>query len=614
MKKVLLSILLIGFLAGCGHPVTIGVAIWLLQGEKHKKRRTPVLTISPATLNEGIKNVSYPTVQFSATGGSGTYNWTCTGLPAGLIFDDVSAQLLGTPTASGDFSVTVEATDTANAKLKGSRSYQLHIVGIRITTTTLPDGCINQPYPATTIQYEGGTTPLNWSWNGNTPESAGLSLNPGTGEITGTPTSGGKFTFTVTVTDKDGDTDDQQFTMSIKPILITTASLPDSYVNASYNQTLTAVGGLGTLSWSWSGNTPPGLSLDSASGVISGNPTTAGNYTFTVTVTDSDTPPSSDSKDFTIHIYEDLQISTTTLPDATVAIPYSQQVQSTGGSGNFTWSLATTPAIPSGALSIDSSTGVISGTPQVGDEGSYTCTVTVTDNVTGDSDTADIPLTIKLVLLITTTSLPDSYVNASYNQTLTAVGGVGTLSWSWSGNTPPGLSLDSASGVISGNPTTAGNYTFTVTVTDSNTPPSSDSKDFTIHIYEVLRISTASLPNGVVGASYSADVDATGGSGDFTWSLSGAPPSLSIDTSTGVITGTPQLGEQGNYTFTVTVTDNVTSDSDSKDFPVTITKVQITTASIPTAFERFAYSTTIQADNGTPPYSYTLQSPQRPLG
>ena len=95
-------------------------------------------------------------------------------------------------------------------------------------------------------------------------------------------------------------------------------------------------------------------------------------------------------------------------------------------------------------------------------------TVKVTDSATPTHVTAtkSLSITIYATLTVTTSSLSNGTHNVAYNKSLAASGGNGSYTWSLSsGSLPPGLSL-SAAGVISGTPTTAGNYSFTVQVTD----------------------------------------------------------------------------------------------------------------------------------------------------
>ena len=166
----------------------------------------------------------------------------------------------------------------------------------KITTTALPEGEVSVAYPTTQLTASGGTTPYTWSDVNNTLQTYGLSLDPNTGEITGTPTQvtpAGGATVTIKVTDANNKTAQKDFTLIIHPELqITTTSLPAGYDGQTgYSTTLTATGGTGTYTWSiTNGNLPQNLTLDPSTGEISGdiasNASTNSPYNFTVEVTD----------------------------------------------------------------------------------------------------------------------------------------------------------------------------------------------------------------------------------------------------------------------------------------------------------------------------------------
>lgn len=178
---------------------------------------------------------------------------------------------------------------------------------------------------------------------------------------------------------------------------------------------------------------------------------------------------------------------------------------------------------------------------------------------------------------ITTIGLPNGAVDSTYTATLTAIGGTIPYAWSISaGSLPPGLSLGSSTGAISGTPTTAGTTTFTVTATDSTpasvTPPGvavpvttggpfTSSQNLSIMVCPAaLTITTASLPDAQIGKAYSATLTATGGTQPYTWSISAGslPPGLSLDPATGVISGEPitPRGQGRVFNFTVTAGDS----------------------------------------------------------
>jgi hypothetical protein len=161
-------------------------------------------------------------------------------------------------------------------------------------------------------------------------------------------------------------------------------------------------------------------------------------------------------------------------------------------------------------------------------------------------------------LVITTTSLPAGTVGVAYSATLAATGGVPAYTWGIStGSLPNGLSLAPSTGIISGTPTGTGTSFFTALVTDSQLPPDSDSKALSIVVNAAQpapTITTTSLPNGKKGTAYSQTVQATGGTLPYTWSITVGtlPNGLSLNSSSGVISGTPTKIQTKSFTVRCT--------------------------------------------------------------
>jgi len=201
---------------------------------------------------------------------------------------------------------------------------------LAITTTSLANATESTPYTET-LTATGGEQPYSWSvTSGSLPE--GLTLDPGTGVISGTPTKTGESTFEVTVKDNAGAT--AAATLSLKvtgELSITTSILAEGSEGTPYTETLTATGGEQPYSWALtSGSLPEGLELSELTGEISGTPTKSGESAFEVTVLDH--AGATAKRDYTLTVtgVGELPIVPSVLSEATEGTAYQECLEVEG--------------------------------------------------------------------------------------------------------------------------------------------------------------------------------------------------------------------------------------------------------------------------------------------
>jgi Putative Ig domain len=434
---------------------------------------------------------------------------------------------------------------------------------VTVTTTSLPAATGGVSYSAR-LAASGGLKPYTWSiTQGSLP--AGLTLVPATGLIAGRPSVAGTASFTVQVGDAENPaataSANLSITVTVNPLTVTTAALPAATADVSYSAKLAVSGGIAPYTWSVTqGSLPAGLKLDPSTGAISGKPTAPGTASFTVTVGDAENPAATASANLSITVTAAPLVITTTsvLPSGTAGAPYSVKLAASGGLTPYTWSIAS-GSLPAG-LKLHAATGVISGTPVSGGASTFTAQVSDAENPPA-TRSATFSLGIEATTLqVTTATVPGALTGEPYSATLAASGGVAPYTWSLSsGSLPAGLTLDPSTGTITGTPAAPGTSPFTVAVTDSSNPAEFAAETLTIAVTEPLKVTTTSLPGAIAGAPYSATLAASGGTAPYTWSLSSGslPAGLTLDPSTGTITGTPAApAAPGTSTFTVIVTDS----------------------------------------------------------
>jgi len=360
----------------------------------------PPVTLACATGN-GQVGLSYASA-FVATGGTAPYTFTVTSgsLPAGLSLNRSTGVISGTPTKAGTYTVTVKVVDAAGCTRTHTASVTCTLV---VTPAPAPvaltcaggSGQVGVAY-ASVLMVSGGTAPYTFSiTSGSLP--TGLTLNPTTGAITGTPTKAGKFSYTAKVVDSVGAQSGHYISVccsitiaaAVTPVTLTCAS-GSAKVGVSFSSALMVSGGTAPYTFSiTSGSLPTGLTLNSGTGAISGKPTTAGTYSFTAKVVDANgttgTHTASVSCSITVAATAPPVQLTCVGGSGTVGKSFSSALLVTGGTAPYTFSISS-GALPPG-LTLNPTTGAITGTPTKA--GTYSYTAKVVDAIGGTCDHSD---------------------------------------------------------------------------------------------------------------------------------------------------------------------------------------------------------------------------------
>ena len=477
--------------------------------------------------------------------------WTLTGaLPSGLSLNASTGAITGTPTVAGTTSGLI-LTATAGAQSAQTSAFQIVVSAAPVAATaamaTPISGQVGTPLSASPTSSGFSPAPTWTLTSGTLP--AGLSVNASTGAVTGTPTvaeirSG--LVLTASNGAQTAQTNAFQIAVAAAPVAATAAmSTPINGVAGSpLSATPTSTGFSSAPTWSLSaGALPAGLSLNAATGEVSGSPVASGT-TSGLVLTAVAGAQSAQTNAFSIvvsPIPAPATASMATPVNGTVGQALTATPTRSGFSAVPTWAL-TAGALPPG-LSLNASTGAITGTPTVaGTTAGLVLTATA-----GAQSAQTNAFSIVVAAPPVTSTLAVSYPSTGMTRSVASVispsttGNVGAVTYAVTGALPPGVGFSTATGQFSGTPTTAGTYgNIRVTATDSQT--SAQTPLFAI----VVSAPTATGPGNQVsyaGSPFTSPAPSTTiGSPTWTVATGSLPAGLTLDPSSGVISGTPSPG------------------------------------------------------------------------
>jgi hypothetical protein len=336
------------------------------------------------------------------------------------------------------------------------------------------------------------------------------------------------------------------FNVTCQSILIGPGALAAGTPNAAYSQQLTASGGTAPYAFELSsGGLPQGITL-AGNGLLAGTTALAGNFNFTVKATDANGCFNTRAYTLNVGACPTITFNPQILTPEPVNQQFNQPILASGGAGPYSF-IVTSGTLPPGLELAPG--GVLVGLPTV--QGSYTFSVRATDT-NGCSGTRTYTQTITCqIVTMTPGSLPSAQIGVAYNQVLTANGGTAPYTYSVNGGSlPTGLTL-TASGVLSGTPTAAGDFTFGIKATDAGGCAVTNS--YFVPVCAAITVNPAVLVSGRLNQPYpTVTFTATGGTGAYTFGMTGTLPA-GLSFVAGVLSGTPT--ETGSFALTVTATD-----------------------------------------------------------
>lgn len=598
-------------------------------------------TLTSAALNYGGSNVaSAPTLTLLQGGSPVTIGALC----AGLSFSGTTGQITGAPTATCNVSdLSIRAVDTDGATAS-TMTFNV-MVGPQQTAPTgalAGSGIMGVAYSSGPLTINGGVAPYTWAIaSGSLPP--GLALDPNSGVVSGTPTWATTYTFALKVTDASGKASPNSVTQTI--VTTRTPGLSGTLqatgqVGTFYSSGPLSVGtgGPGTPPYTYalngSATLPPGLSLDSQTGVVSGIPTMAVNYTNLGT-----NAPALVLVDANGVISSYVTYNPMTISAATAAATVQSQVRA---GGTISGTLATSLTDPTWSFAFNSTpagqpfpTLTASGTTFSG-----AAPVVIAPTTYGIYATASNVATSKAAIGVSLIVKPDPSISGgpigvtgnawtpiTASPAPSVANAIGTVTFSLRrlggaysvlGIDCPGLAFNASTGQISGTPTAACDVTdLSIRATDSYDGHFAETTTFSVSMTAVLSLGGA-YPNAT-SASYSASVSIFNGTAPYSASvLSGSLPpglSLSVVGSTVVLSGNPG-GNANTYPFTLKVTDDAGATATlAQSVSVVVNPLQLS-GTLPAVVRGlpYSYALTDITTGGMGSYSYSVISGSLPTG
>jgi large repetitive protein len=524
------------------------------------------------------------------TGSAGSFTVTTSGSPNpsisesggldGLTFNDNgngTATLSGTPTASGSFAITINASN--GIAPAASQSFTLTVDAAPAITsassTTFTTGSAGSFTVTSTGNpnaglSETGTLPTGVSFvdNGN-----------GTATLAGTPSVSGSFHLTITATNGVGNPASQSFTLTVDAAPAITSASSTTFIEGSAGSFAVTSTGNPTDALSETGTLPAGVGFaDNGNGTatLSGTPTVSGSFSFSIKASNGVGSPATQS--FSLTVDGAPAITSASSTTFTVGSAGSFTVTSTG---NPTASLSESGSFPTGVTFTDNGNGTatLAGTPAAGTGGTYTATITATNGV-GSPASQTFTLTVDAAPAITSASSTTFTEGSAGSFTVTSTG-YPNAALSESGTLPAGVSLvDNGDGTatLAGTPTVSGSYPFTITA--NNGVGSSATQSFTLTVdgpptitstpgttfaetvMSSFRVTTSATPTAALSETGALPDGVTfTDNGDGTASLAGTPATGSAGTYTLTIHASNGFAPDASQTFTLTVDETLQSPS-----------------------------------------------------
>lgn len=489
-------------------------------------------------------------------------------LPNGLTLNATSGRISGIPTAVGNATVTLSASNNAGTASKILTLTILPPAPV-ITSSNTSNGTLGTAYSR---QIIATNDPTQFTATGL---PAGLTINSTTGLIRGIPLEYGAFDAKISAINAGG-AGNQTLTLLIAPILprITSLGSATAQVGNSFNYRITASNlpiVYGAL------NLPSGLTLNATSGDISGVPTTVGNATLTISASNG---AGTASRTLSLTILPPTPVITSaSTSNGTYYTAYRHQITASNSPTQFT---ATN--LPSG-LGINTKTGLISGTPLL--DGTFTAKIFAT-NAGGTANQTLTFVIAPILPRITSLGTATAQVGSSFYYRITAT----NLARSYDAtNLPIGLTLNATSGEISGVPTTAGNASVTISASNG---AGTASRTLPITILPPTPVITsATSATGTFGTPYSHQITATNSPRQY--SVTSLPTGLTLNANTGLISGTPRT--DGSFVAKISATNAGGTGTQMLTFLIAPKVPQITSPSTATAQVGKSFSYSIAASN-----------------